>query len=102
MIIAAKVYRGTLKNAPVAKFAGNFPHKILQPLRGLTVALEVRIASAYQVRQDKCLHLWQVTARGHLRGHLAAAVAIVRVAPYEVYGFFAVEERNPHRVLPRL
>src|SRR5216684_6241754 len=61
----------------------------------------MRSAAANDIREQKCPDFLDVAAVGEARGHLAAAVTAVGVAPL-LHGLFPIEEGDPDGVLSPL
>src|SRR5271169_2249765 len=55
----------------------------------------MRGARSDEIGEKEGFYFCEVAAIGKARGHLAAAVAIVRILPFGPNSLFAVEERDP-------
>ena len=86
---------GVDEDAGVAEAGGGGPDEVGEEFVGVGIALEAEFAAANDVGEDEGADVFEVAAHVELGGHLAVAVAIVGIFPFDIDGFFAVEEGDP-------
>ena len=86
------------EDAGIAKAIGGRPDDVGEGFVGIGIALEAEFAAADDVGEDEGADIFEVAAHVELGGHLAAAVTIVGIFPFEIDGFFAVEEGDPYLI----
>ena len=94
--------RSFTKIFSVTPLIGGIPDNIREPFRGVAVAGKDDVFPSHEINQDECLDFCELAAGGKAGSHLPAPVAVVRVFPLTVHGFFAVKERDPYRVFAGL